>query len=152
MSIIINPDSLSLIVGGFPIRDFPASGAILSIARGQAPVTYVPSYGRDAFVVGPGWWNIGITVEAASESDNWFESALRAFLTIKKVISASGTRSGVPLFSSPSTAITTVPDIVYNADGLPMRTWVLTGKCTTEPTAGVYVAAETLTVEEIQNA
>lgn len=152
MSIIIDPNTLNLSVNAFPIRDFPATGTVLDIARGQPPSTYMPSYGRDAFILGPGWWNISITVEAAGESDNWFESSLRAFQTLKKLISASGTREGIPIFSSVTMGITTVPNIVYAADGFPMRTWVLTGKCTAEPTAGTYVAAETLTLDEVQNA
>lgn len=152
MSLIIDPNTLLLNVNGAPIRDFPATGTILDIARGQAPTTYIPSFGRDAFVLGAQWWNISITVESASESDNWFEAGLRAFLTLKKVWAASASRSGIPLFSSVALGPTAIPNIVYAADGMPMRTWVLTGKCTAEPTAGTYVTAGTLTVEEVQNA
>lgn len=152
MSIIIDPNTLLLTVNGAPIRDFPATGTILDIARGQPPSTYIASFGRDAFVMGAAWWNVSITVESASESDNWFEASLRAFISLKKVYTASASRQGIPVFSSVAMGCTTVPAITYAADGLPMRTWVLTGKCTQEPTSGTYVAAQTLTSEEVQNA
>lgn len=152
MSIIIDPNTLLLTVNGAPIRDFPATGTILDIARGQPPSTYVASFGRDAFVMGPAWWNISISVESGSESDNWFEASLKVFLSLKKLYSASASRQGIPIFSSVTMGCTAVPNIAYAADGLPMRTWVLTGKCTQEPTAGTYVAAGTLTSEEVENA
>lgn len=150
MSIIIDPSSLFVNLAGSPIRDFPATGTILDIARGQAPSTYIPSYGRDAFVIGPGWWNVSITIEAGGESDNIFEASLKTFLQLKVVLPLSISRFAIPLMSSASMGITTAPNIVYAADGFPMRTWVLTGKCTQEPTAGTYVAAPQATLEQVQ--
>lgn len=152
MSIIIDPNTLTVNLNGAPIRDFPATGTLIDIAVGQPPATYVPSYGRDAFVFGPEWWNVSITVESAGESDNWFEQSHRAFKTLKALCALSISRGAIPILSSVSMGFTTVPNIAYAADGLPMRTWVLTGKCTGTPTAGTYVAAPTLTLEQVQDA
>jgi hypothetical protein len=150
MSIIIDPGTLLINLNGFPIRDFPATGTILEIAQGQPTATYEASFGKDAFIFGPEWYTISTTIKAGGESDNIFEASHRAFRVLKAVCSMSASNGPNPIFSSVSLGFTTLPNITFAADGFPMRTWVLTGKCSGQPSAGIYVAAPTLTQEDVQ--
>jgi hypothetical protein len=149
-SIVIDPNILLIVLNGLPIRDFPATGTILEIAQGQPTSTYEPSFGRDAYIFGPEWWTISVSVQAGGESDNIFEASHAAFMKFKSLCSLSASLGPKPIVSSVSLGFTALPNIVYAADSFPMRTWVLTGKCSGPPSAGIYTPASTLTQEQVE--
>jgi hypothetical protein len=99
-SYIISVDTFVLMVNGFRIEDWAATGVVCELTKPGAFATHTTTFKSSVWTLAPGQYVLNVNVQQGGKSDQWLTKSVKAFMTLRKTFTISATQGAQPLFEA----------------------------------------------------
>ena len=150
-SYIISVDTFVLMVNGFRIEDWAATGVVCELTKPDPLATHNTAFQSSVWTIGPPRYVLNVNVQQGGKSDQWLTKSEKAFMTLRKTFTISATQGAQPLFEATDGGPLNWPNYAVAADNQPMRAWQLGLSLKGVPDVATFKVAGQLTKQEVQN-